>query len=99
MRALGAVYEPGGLCPFARNTTESPGPPPHLLVQAVAPIAPALFRLFNITTLQRFTLHSPWHAYPSSTTALGLQFSHIVPQASHPAVTSGAGCGRITPNG
>lgn len=62
-------------------------------------MAPALFRLFNITTLQRFTLHSPWHTYPSSTTTLGLQFSHVVPQAPHPAVTSDAGCGRITPNG
>ena len=42
MRALGAVYEPGGLCPFARNTTKSPGPPPHLLVQAVAPYSASL---------------------------------------------------------
>jgi hypothetical protein len=30
---------------------------------------------------------------------LGCQISHVVPQASNPAVTSDAGCGRITPNG
>ena len=30
---------------------------------------------------------------------LGSQLSHVVPQASHPAVTGDAGHGRITPNG
>lgn len=34
-----------------------------------------------------------------SNASLGSQLSHVVPQASHPAVTSDAGCGRITPNG
>ena len=42
MRALGAVYEPGGLRPFVQGTRYFPRPPPHLLVQAVAPYGASL---------------------------------------------------------